>query len=483
MTEAVFTSGSTMRHVVVMSSTSALGLMAIFIVDLIDMLFLGMLGEAELAAAIGYAGTILFFTTSINIGIAIATGALTAKAIGSGNVHRARRLAMSCISFAFLFGTLFSAAIWFAIPSLLESLGARGHTLALATVYLEILVPSMSILAIGMCASSLLRARGDARGAMYATLIGAAVNLLLDPIFIFVFDWGIAGAAWASVVARVAICLVALWGSLLTHSLIGKLSLSAFREDISKVLKIAIPSMLTNTATPIGNAYVIVSVASFGDSAVAGMSIVGRVIPVAFGLIFALSGAVGPIIGQNFGAGNFDRVRQTLIDSLCFSGMVVAITSALLFVLQNLIIDTFNASAEAADMIRVFCTWVAASFFFTGLVFISNAAFNNLGYPLYSTLSNFARAVFATIPCVYLGALWGGHTGVLLGQAAASVIVGAATIWICFHLIARMAANQDTNRQIDMNAEIDGDNLLPIVAKENSFQWRFPAWPTSNSRD
>ncbi len=455
-----------MRHVILMSSTSAIGLMALFIVDLIDMFFLGLLGEAELAAAIGYAGTILFMTTSINIGVAIATGALTAQAIGREDTAEAKRVSMSCIAFAILFAVIFSTLVWFLIPVLLTLLGATGRTLELAITYLQILIPSMAILAVGMCGSSVLRATGDAKGAMYATLIGGGVNLVLDPIFIFVFDWGIAGAAWASVAARIAVCVVALWGASIKHALIGHFSWTNFCEDIAKVLKIAIPSMLTNAATPLGNAYVIVVVASFGDSAVAGMSIVGRVTPVAFGLIFALSGAVGPIVGQNYGAGNFMRVRQAVIDGLKFSAVVVIFTSLLLFILQNVIVTVFGASAEAADMIRVFCTWVAASFFFTGMVFISNAAFNNLGHPLYSTVSNFSKALVVTVPCVYLGSLWAGHTGVLLGQAAASIIVGTITLWVCLRLINKM----------------DKGDITPPKGKHHGFHLRFPRWAMSNTR-
>ena len=466
MNDAVFTKGSTMNHVAVMSSTAAVGLMAIFIVDLIDMFFLGLLGEAELAAAIGYAGTILFFTTSINIGAAIATGALTSQAIGQQEREKAKTVASNSILFAALFALVFSCIIWFNIPNLLKLLGASGKTLELAITYLTILIPSMAILAVGMCASSVLRATGDAKGAMYATLVGGGVNLVLDPIFIFALDMGIAGAAWASVAARIAVFGVAIWGAAIKHSLIGRFSLLSFNTHFNQVLKIAVPAMLTNAATPLGNAYVIKTVASFGDSAVAGMSIVGRLTPVAFGIIFALSGAIGPIIGQNYGARNFDRVKQTIIDSLKFSGALVLAISLLLYFLQHLIIQTFGATAESAEMISAFCTWVAGTFFFTGLVFISNASFNNLGYPLYSTVNNFFKAIVTTIPCVYLGALWAGHTGVLYGQAISSVIVGTLSLWFCFRLIKTL----------------DKSDTKPPSNKHHGFHLRFPRWAMSNTR-
>ena len=456
-----------MKHIVVMTSTSSIGLMSIFIVDLIDMFFLGLLGEEELAAAIGYAGTVLFFSTSINIGVAIATGALTSQAIGRNEFGRAKIVAVNSITFAAVFALIFSSILWFYIPEILQLLGASGRTLELAITYLTIVVPSMIFLAVGMCSSSVLRATGDAKGAMSATLVGGGVNLILDPILIFVLDWGIAGAAWASVVARFSVLFVAFWIASVKHSLIGRLSLIDFFNDLSKVLKISIPAMLTNIATPIGNAYVIKVVASFGDSAVAGMAIVGRLTPVAFGVIFALSGAVGPIVGQNFGAGRLDRVKQTLIDGLKFCGIVVAAISLILYFLRYYIMIAFGATGEAAEMVNAFCTWVAATFFFTGMVFLANAAFNNLGYPLYSTINNFSKAVITTIPCVFFGALWFDHTGVLYGQAVSAIIVGMSSIWFCFRLVDQLAK---------------GDKFPPNAKQQNHFQLRFPRWPLSNTR-
>jgi Na+-driven multidrug efflux pump len=88
---AVFLKGNLFRHISVMSLTSSVGLMAVFLVDFVDMIFISMLGKAELAAAVGYAGAILFFTTSVGIGMAIAGGALVARALGADDADLARR--------------------------------------------------------------------------------------------------------------------------------------------------------------------------------------------------------------------------------------------------------------------------------------------------------------------------------------------------------------------------------------------------------
>ena len=95
--QARFLEGSLLRHITVMALTASIGLMAVFVVDLVDMIFISMLGRDELAAAIGYAGAILFFTSSFGIGMAIAAGALVARALGSGEAHTARRRAATAL--------------------------------------------------------------------------------------------------------------------------------------------------------------------------------------------------------------------------------------------------------------------------------------------------------------------------------------------------------------------------------------------------
>ena len=146
--------------------------------------------------------------------------------------------------------------------------------------------------------------------------------------------------------------------------------------------------MLTNMATPIGNAIVISAIAKFGGAYVAAFAIINRISPLAFGLVFALSGAIAPIYGQNFGARQFHRVQQILVNALQFNAAYVIVVSLLLFLLQNPIIYLFQLSGAAAQLMALFCTWIAISFIFNGTQFIANSTFNNLGKPVYATWFN-----------------------------------------------------------------------------------------------
>jgi len=193
-----------------MSLTASVGLMAVFLVDFVDMIFISMLGKSELAAAVGYAGAILFFTTSFGIGMSISAGALVARALGAGSEHEAKRKATHALIYGVVFGAVFAGLVWLNLDFLVSLLGATGDTHALAVQYLSIIVPTLPFLMVGMVGSAILRAHGDAKRAMMATIYGGGVNAVLDPILIFGLDLELTGAALASVAARLTIAVMSL---------------------------------------------------------------------------------------------------------------------------------------------------------------------------------------------------------------------------------------------------------------------------------
>lgn len=434
--QAKFLTGSLFRHVTVMSLTASVGLMAVFAVDFIDMVFISMLGKEELAAAVGYAGAILFFTTSFGIGMAIAIGALVARSLGEGNRQLAQERTSHGLIFGVVFGAIFSALVWIYIDPLVALLGAKGETAQLAANYLAIVVPSLPFLVVGMMGGAILRAHGDARRAMMATIYGGLVNAILDLILIFGLNLELTGAALASVAARLTIAATGLLPILRHHGGLQKPTLPGALRDLPPFVSIGFPAILTQLATPVGQAIVTRSMAQFGEDAVAGMAIVARLMPVAFGVIFALSGAIGPIIGQNFGARDHGRVRDGYFAALYFTGIVIAVVSAVLFLLRVPLANLFEAEGVTRDLLFLFCGPLALLFFFNGVLFVSNAAFNNLGHPFYSTLMNWGRNTVAMIPLVFLGATWFGAQGVLIGQALSSVVFGGVAWWLGTKMIA-----------------------------------------------
>jgi putative MATE family efflux protein len=436
---AKFVEGNLFRHVTVMSLTASVGLMAIFAVDLINMVYISMLGNAELAAAIGFAGAILFFTSSFGIGMGVGVGALVARALGAGDRAAARARATTGMVWGVTVGAAIAVVVWMFLDPLVGLLGATGETRDLAVHYLGIVMLSQPLLMVGMIGGAILRSHGAARLAMMTTIWGAVVTAVLDPILIFGFGLELTGAAIASVGGRIAIAVVAIRPIIREYGGFSGLTAARMLTDLRPLSVIAVPAILTQVATPVGQAFITRAMAPFGEAAVAGMAIAGRLTPVAFGVLFALSGAIGPIIGQNLGAGRMDRVREAFRAALIFTAGVTVAVSALLFLLRGPIADLFSATGVARDLVFLFCGPLALLWFFNGVIFVANAACNNLGHPFWSTLMNWGRHTLGTIPFLWLFAGWMGAEGVLIGPAFGGVIFGMIAWWLALRAIAAPA--------------------------------------------
>ena len=436
-TEARFVTGNIMRHVVVMAGTGAIGLIAVFAVDLLNLFYISLLGQRPIAAAIGFAGVVGFFQTSVTIGLAIGVGAVVARSIGAGEELAARHTAGCGYALMVLVGLIVGLGTVTLLTPILDMLGATGETRSLAAEFLAISSPSLLLLASGMCCSALLRSIGDARRAMNVTLFAAIATAVMDPILIFGLHLGLPGAAISTVLSRCVLAALGWRGAVRRHDLLARPSLRSLVDDVAAILHVAIPALLTNLAPPIAAAYVTRSMAAFGSAAVAGLATIDRISPVAFGLLYALSGAVGPILAQNIGAGRLDRVRETLRDSFTFVLATVLVAWAILAAAQDLVVRAFFASGLTADLVHLFCSWLAAAYIFLGALFVANAAFNNLGYPVLSTVFNWGRATLGTIPLVTYGAHYG-PAGLLAGQAAGAVIFGTLAVATAFRVVDRL---------------------------------------------
>jgi putative MATE family efflux protein len=427
-----------------MTAAGSIGLVAVFAVDLLSLIYISRLGDPKLTAAVGFGTQVQFFATSLHIGLAIAIGAVVSRALGAGKRARARRLAGASLWLGVALSLATVAILMPLRAPILAAFGAQGETRDIAASFLAVTLPANILFSLGMSLSAILRAAGDGRRAMYVTLFGGVATAILDPIFIFGLGLGVHGAAIVIVVSRFVFAAVGWWGAARVHNLVGPPQRESLGADLRVVLAVAGPAILTNIATPVGQSYAMRVFSEFGEQAVAAFAMIDRIVPVAFGVLFALSGSVGPIMGQNLGAGLHDRVRRVLLDCFSLTVIYVAAIWVALWFGGPLVVALFGAKGEAARIVLFFCGWGVAIWFFLGGLFIANAAFNNLGYPLLSTLFNWGRATLGTIPFVAWGAHVGGPEGGLVGMMAGAALFGvsaaATALWIAGRL-ARRAPN------------------------------------------
>jgi len=439
-----FLSGSTMGHVVRMTLTGAAGITFVFIVDAANLFWISQLGDPQLVAAIGFAFAIQYFSVSAGIGLMIASTASISRHIGAGDRPLARRTATGAAVISCLIQSTMATLILVFRHEILAVSGAVGETADLAARYLAWSVPSLGAMAVAMIANGALRAEGDGRRSMFVTLASGGVATIVDPILIYGLAMGLDGAAIGLNLSRVVMLIVALRFAIGSHNLLARPAVSDVAKVARPYLAIALPAILTQMATPVGNYILTIAMAPFGDEAVAGWAVVGRLTVVAFGGIFSLSGAIGGIFGQNYGAGQYDRLRQTYRDALIFGLGYTLVAWAVLVLVTGPVIAGFDLTPIGAEVVRTFTHIGAGGFIFAAALFVSNAAFNALGRPLWSTLTNWLRDGVLTLPmALWFGGIFGA-SGVIYAQAAVGAPVGAAAALLGWRFVRGLGASQDT---------------------------------------
>ncbi|MEM6309199.1 MAG: MATE family efflux transporter [Pseudomonadota bacterium] len=425
-----FLTGSTMGHVVRMTATGAFGITFVFLVDALNLFWLSYLGEPQLVAAIGFAYAIQFFSVSSGIGLMIAGTAMISQTIGRGDREEARATAGASIAMATIIQFFVALLVFLFRHDLIALAGAEGETARLAARYLGMTVSSLVPMAISMQLSGALRADGFGAKAMYVTLFSGLTLLVVDPILIVTMGLGLDGAAYGLILFRFLLVGFAVVFAIRQENLVAMPDRACFERMLAPFFAIAVPTIATQMATPFGNYLLTRVIAQFGDDAVAAWAVVSRLTVLVFGGIFSLSGAIGGIFGQNFGAGYIDRLKSTYRDALVFCLIYTLVAWALLFFAAPYVALAFDLDGQGAEVLQAFMTIGIGGFVFIGALFVSNAAFNNLGKPTRSTILNWFNHGVLSWPSAMGLALLFGAPGVIYGQAVAGTVTGLfAVIW------------------------------------------------------
>ncbi len=331
-----------------------------------------------------------------------------------------------------------SAGLWFCVPVLLQLLGATGRAARLAEIYLYIILPTLPLLAVGMTSSAVLRSVGDARRAMYITLSGAAVNVLMDVVLILKLGWGIEGAAIASAVARLAVFAIGLYGVGRVHQLFSRVKPGLLGEDFAVVQIHCRPRRPDQPRHPLQQcrrhrrrrALRRCSGCRLGsDRAHHAGGVRCDLRALWNGRTHHRPELRRPEPGAH--AGDADAV------ALCHGGVyrfrLVRPRGS-----GEPLADAFRATGEAKALIVYFCRSLSLLFVFLGAMFISNAAFNTLGQPLNSALLNWGRATLGTLPFVTAGKAVAGAKGAIAGNMLGGVVFGVAAIWLAYRMVGQI---------------------------------------------
>ena len=406
-----------------------LGVASSILVQALEMGFIGQL-STEHVAAVTFTFPITMILTSIALGVGIGASSVIARSLGAGDRQDMRRLASHSI--LLMGGLMASLALvgWALIDPLFMAMGAPADMLPLIHSYLDIYYPGAVLFTLTMIAGSILRAAGNAGVPGFMMAAGALLNLAIDPILIF--GWfgfprlELAGAALAMTATRV-LTTAALLFCVHQDGLVQITApLKGFMGSAARILKIAVPAAATQVIGPLSGALTTRLLAAYGEAVVAGFGVATRIEAVAVMSLFALSGSIGPFVGQNWGANRLSRVRAGMRAAYRFS-LAWGLAAALLMALcGGWVAAWVNADAQVVAVAALYLWIVPASYGFWGLLMMSSASFNALGRPVPSTVLSFTRMFVVYVPLAMLLNSRHGYVGIFVATALSNSLMGLA---------------------------------------------------------
>lgn len=411
------------------------GVLAMMTFNVVDTYFVGQLGTRELAA-MSFTFPVAMTLLSAAIGLSAGTSSVLARAAGADDHAKMRRIATDALGLSVLVTVALGSIGYLTIDPVFRLLGASDDLLPLIREYIVPWYAGLVFLLVPMIAMATLRATGDAATAGRLLVASSVLNVILDPLLIFGLGGlprlELAGAAYATVIARAATLAAALW---FMHARLGLITLSKapfrrIRESWSGILHVALPAAGTNIIIPVANGVIVALVAAYGPAAIAGLGIATRIEMFALVIFYAMSGIIGPFVGQNLGAARRDRIllalRQCYVFCLAWGACLAIVVGAA----ATPIVDLFSDSADAIDVAVRYLRIVPVSYGAYGIVMVVNACFNGLGRPLPAMAISVTRMVVVYIPLALAGRALAGVPGIFVAFALSNVLVGAgAAAW------------------------------------------------------
>ena len=375
--------------------------------NIVDSIFVAQISENALTAV-----SIAFTMQNLMIAVASGTGvginALLSRSLGQKNYQLVNKTALNGI-FLEIIGCLIFVILGFTVvtPFYIAQSGT-GENAAEIIRYGKDYLSVVLIMGIGIFAQNtferLLQSTGKTIFTMITQGTGAIINLILDPIFIFVFKWGIAGAAWATVTGQIIAAGMAMYFNITRNNEIN-LSPKGFRPQwhiIKMILAVGIPSTIMVSIGSIMTFCMNKILIAFSSTAVAVFGVYFKLNSFIFMPLFGMNNGLVPIISYNYGAGKRDRMTKAIRLAITYAFCIMCLGTLLFWIFPAQLLAFFNASPDMLAIGIPALRIISLSFPIAAFCIIFSSVFQSLGNGVYSMITSFARQLIALIPSAYL---------------------------------------------------------------------------------
>lgn len=387
------------------SLPAVVGMLVMALYNVVDRIFIGQWVGPDAIAGLAITFPVMNLTTAIGVLIGVGSSAKVSIMLGAGKNHEANMILGNALVLTFINATVYITIFAVYIDQLLDLFGASSATLPYARSYMLTLLPGCLLTNLAYGLNNIMRASGYPQRAMFTMLIGAIVNTVLDPIFIYVFDWGIEGAAWATNIAM-AVSTLFVCSHFIRRDVTVRFCRGIYRlkwKLITGIIAIGAAPAIVNAASCIVNALVNNSLVGYGndrDIAAAGIMVTYTSLLVT--IILGVCQGMQPIIGYNYGAGIYHRLRRTYWLAVGVASVITTVGSVagLCFAREiGMAFTSDNALLDATERALHHCLW---AFAFVGFQIISNTLFQSIGQATKSIIVGLLRQVVFLIPLLII---------------------------------------------------------------------------------
>ncbi len=407
-------------------------MLMVLIYNLADTFFISQTRSDILVAAVSLATPVFLIFMAVGTVFGIGGTSVISRAFGAGRGEYAKKVCAFCMWSCVAAGIVMSAGFLIFMEQILTLIGASADTWEPAKTYLTIVALGGPFVLISNCYSNILRAEGQPNKAMVGQVLGNLLNVLLDPIMILTFHWGIAGAAMATVIGNVVGT-----GYYILYYLRGQSSLSIHIRDFAvknqictNVLSIGIPASLGSLLMSVSQIVVNARMAGYGDMAVAGMGVAMKVTMITGMVCIGFGQGVQPLLGYCVGARLWERFKKIMRFSIFFSLGLSAAMTGLCYLLRDSIIQVFLTDPSAFDYATTFTSILLTTSFLFGVFYVLTNALQSMGAAAQALIINLSRQGIIYIPALFLlqavleanGLAWAQPVADLLSTALVAVL-------------------------------------------------------------
>ena len=421
-----------------LTAPMVLGILAMFLFNLVDTYFISLLGTQPLAA-ISFTFPVTTLVINMGIGLSIATGAVVARALGQKDRQQSKLWISSSFYLAILIALALMSIGFTLQETIFKLLGASEELLPLISAYMDWWFLGAVLLIILIVMNASVRATGNTKLPSLVMLLSALLNGILDPLLIFGIgpfpQLGIQGAAIATLISWL-LALLFIMRFMIRQQLISFRIKPDFLHSWKKLAALGLPAAFTNMLGPMANGLLVAWVAQYGTTAVAAYGVGSRLEPLALIVVMAFTASLPPFVGQNHGAGEHRRIEQALLKSMQFIMIWQLLVYVAMAILAEPISLLFSEDAAVREVIKTFIYILPISYFGLGFSLVTTATINSLHKPRISFLLNVLRLLIFYVPLAWLGNHYWGLIGLFWGCATANLLVGA-TVMLLFSKVRR----------------------------------------------